>query len=163
MGKSHNWYQKHVAPELASAPGGALKVAGHWTTRERAAGRAALPRLEGISPVLSTVIFLPQLYTPSSSSVKEEQKVSALFSPSTKFGQRGSKPKYPSSTLQPFQVVHVEILPRQKHAPQPVAATRPLLLSFYTHHYVILGVISFTPVARPFSRQHWSTLIGFLT
>lgn len=160
MGKSHNWY---VAPELASAPGGALKVAGRWTTREPAAGRAALPRLEGISPVLSTVIFLPQLYTPSSSSVKEEQKVSALLSPSTKFSQRGSNPSMPGLTLQPFQVVHVEILSRQKHAPQPVVATSPLLLSFYTYHYVILGVTSFMPIPRPFSGQHWSILIGFLT
>ena len=81
----------------------------------------------------------------SCSFVKEEQKISALFSPVQSSVTGNPSQSSPGTVLQPLQVTHIEISPKQKHAPlchpQPVVVTSPVVLYFYTNHYFILGVV----------------------
>lgn len=85
-----------------------------------------------------------------------------LFSPSARFSHRGSEPRKLRHNLAALSRGSHR---KQKNASlclsQPGAVTSPVL-SFYTRHYFLLGVLSPIPVSGPCSRQPWSTLIGLL-
>lgn len=95
--------------------------------------------------------------------LREEQKIPALFSPSARFSHRGAEPGKLRHNLAALSRGSHR---KQRHASlclsQPAAGTSPVL-SFYSRHYFLLGVVSPIPVPGPCSRKPWSTLIGLLT